>query len=580
VKRLQPIHRLAAFVLASSLIAACGGGGSSGGVTPGGGGVTLGGGGATPTPSPTAVPTTSLACGTGVGASDIARTNFSELATVRHAPIRVANTGDTYEPGTLAVTYDASYASGASTEVAARESEVGRQIGTLQFAALGKITHILRVSGDNVDAIAASLREQPGVESVSLVQKRYSQDVSHVYLTNDPYFEGFGQAPTLYESASIPGQWDMHVVGLRCAMAYSQAADVPSGVTANANALGNPSVKIAIIDTGEDTTHPELASKIVYEKTIVNGVTSNTTNDPDGHGTDVSGLAAAAAANGVGFIGDGGNVSIMGYRVFPTPTSACDNPGSSDPSCSASTGDIAAAINDAVANGASVISMSLGGGNCVGGVDTDTTEGTAVQNALAHNVIVVAAAGNSGGNAVDAPACATGVIAVGASALDDGQPNGNGTAIGSASNPDEYVASYSQYGVPGAIAKSSLAWGIVAPGGDPAGDSDSDDLHWIENIWTSTPYDAKDDGTCTPDYQATNAIDDCRTLIAGTSMATPHVAGAIALILSVNSAYKSPTAMKALLCSTADDINDSKEGCGRLNVYRAMATAMGDPHLP
>jgi len=38
--------------------------------------------------------------------------------------------------------------------------------------------------------------------------------------------------------------------------------------------------------------------------------------------------------------------------------------------------------------------------------------------------------------------------------------------------------------------------------------------------------------------------------------------------------------MKTLLCTTADDISDGKEGCGRLNVYRAMATAVGDPKLP
>jgi hypothetical protein len=63
-------------------------------------------------------------------------------------------------------------------------------------------------------------------------------------------------------------------------------------------------------------------------------------------------------------------------------------------------------------------------------------------------------------------------------------------------------------------------------------------------------------------------------------MATPTVAGAAALIIAVNPSYKSPTKMKQLLCSTADDIGDSKEGCGRLNVYRAMATAVGDRSLP
>jgi hypothetical protein len=45
-------------------------------------------------------------------------------------------------------------------------------------------------------------------------------------------------------------------------------------------------------------------------------------------------------------------------------------------------------------------------------------------------------------------------------------------------------------------------------------------------------------------------------------------------------AYNSPSKMKALLCSTADDIGDAHQGCGRLNVYRAIATALHDPNLP
>ncbi len=63
-------------------------------------------------------------------------------------------------------------------------------------------------------------------------------------------------------------------------------------------------------------------------------------------------------------------------------------------------------------------------------------------------------------------------------------------------------------------------------------------------------------------------------------MATPHVAGAAALILAVNASYQSPAAMKQLLCQSADDISDSHQGCGRLNVYRAMATAIGDTSPP
>jgi subtilisin family serine protease len=114
---------------------------------------------------------------------------------------------------------------------------------------------------------------------------------------------------------------------------------------------------------------------------------------------------------------------------------------------------------------------------------------------------------------------------------------------------------------------------------------DADNLHWIESVWTSTPFmstasDTGFAGTCLADYPGSSGPVDCRAELAGTSMSSPIVAGAAALILAVNSSYQSPTAMKALLCTTADDIADPNEGCGRLNVYRAMAKALGDPSLP
>ena len=58
--------------------------------------------------------------------------------------------------------------------------------------------------------------------------------------------------------------------------------------------------------------------------------------------------------------------------------------------------------------------------------------------------------------------------------------------------------------------------------------NDNNNLHWIENIWTTTPFvsspsDTAFLGSCTSDFMTTSQTD-CRTLIAGTSMATPHVA--------------------------------------------------------
>jgi subtilisin family serine protease len=464
-----------------------------------------------------------------------------------------------------------------------------------------------------MSSIEATLRAQPGVESVAPTgAKRFSTTVSSPYFTNDPYFNGFTATQNeaaqnlnlntyhvgpYEESSNVPGQWDMHAIGLENAFAYSQSNN--GSTVMKPLAIGSLSIKIAIIDTGEDSTHPELASKVAYQKCFItnpSGVasTSNFETDELGHGTDVSGIAAATTNNTFGFAGAGGNSVIYGYRVFPTPDDNCTNDTTNDNQCGSDTVDIASAIDDAVARGVNVISMSLGGNTCGTGSgfaangDSDPTEGAAVAEAIAHNIVVVAAAGNSGGTGVASPGCDTGVIAVGATSLADGSANGSSVPGGSPTAPIEYVTSYTQTGSPNTY-QSSASWGIVAPGGDPQSDTDEDDLHWIENIWTTTPYmssptDTSFEGECDNDYPSStlSTVPDCRTLIAGTSMATPHVAGAAALILAVNPSYQSPSAMKQLLCSTADTltVTTSTQGCGRLNVYRAMAKALSDPNLP
>ena len=119
----------------------------------------------------------------------------------------------------------------------------------------------------------------------------------------------------------------MHAVQLEHAFGYSVSGNAP---VTNANAVGSSSVKIALIDTGQDTTHPELGtSKVVYQKCFItnpNGSqsTSNFTTDPWGHGTDVAGIAAAATNNALGFTGAGGLAPVIyGYRIFPTPDDNC-----------------------------------------------------------------------------------------------------------------------------------------------------------------------------------------------------------------------------------------------------------------
>lgn len=529
--------------------------------------------------------------------TDVASTGGSGAtiaAVTRHAVRRTSTSVPM--SGVIEVAYHTAMIGNPASAIDARVASFGgAKIGAFSFAKTGYSTRVLHVNTSSLSSAEAALRSVPGVVSVTQARRLRPFAVSSVYLGTDPYFKGYtGTSAPLYQTSTTGGQWDMHIVQLEHAFEYSQSGNGSNVV--NANAIGSQNVKLAIIDTGEDVTQPELAKAHIVrtECFITNEAgTSQSTGtyvtDPDGHGTDVTGIAEASPNNDYGFVGDAGDVSLMLYRVFPTPDDNCTNENSTDAQCSAADTDIASAIDDAVANGANVISMSLGGDTCGSGSgyaadgDPSTVEGQAVANAIASGVIVVAAAGNGGTEGVAAPGCDSGVIAVGASAYNDG--TANGTTSSPSSTPGEYVASYSQYGATN-TANSTSSWGLVAPGGDPStaeadatSASSIDYLHWVENIWTSTPYDSNYAGNCDASSEFGEA-GNCRTLIAGTSMATPHVAGAAALILSVNSAYQSPTKMFDLLCSTADNIGDPHQGCGRLNVYRAMAKALGDSNPP
>ncbi len=547
-----------------------------------------GGGGSTPSVSTTPVSSTSPGGGSASAYTCPSSATQSSVATSSSGAGVASGSRRTYRKALpltpsdqlLEVTYRTAAVPNPEQTIDAHVAGLGAtNVAELGFDRLGLTTRVLHVSPANFSSAESALRSQPGVVSVDAARRRSTFTVSEPYLGTDPFFDGAtGAGAPLYESESgVGGQWDMHIVELEHAFDYSQSGN---SVVANANALGSTSVKLAIIDTGEDVTHPELElADIVRTRCFItnNSGTQSTSDyvaDPDGHGTDVTGIAEGSPKNGHYFTGDAGGVALMLYRVFPTPDDNCTNPNSTDDQCSATDVDIASAIDDAVSNGANVISMSLGGDTCSNGQDPSGTEGEAVANAIAHDVIVVAASGNSGGQGVAAPACDTDVIAVGASAYYDGEPN----ATGYNGPNSEYVANYTQYGSTN-TADNASSWGIVAPGGDPTNDTDPYNLHWIENIWTTTPYDSNFAGSCNFDPFAGDS-GDCLTFIAGTSMATPHVSGAAALVLSVDSGYQSPSAMKTLLCETADDIKAADQGCGRLNVYRALAKALKDPDPP
>ncbi len=176
--------------------------------------------------------------------------------------------------------------------------------------------------------------------------------------------------------------------------------------------------------------------------------------------------------------------------------------------------DIEAGIEWAVDNGADIISMSLGGGDYTGYCDEDPLANKSNW-AVDQGVVVVASSGNYG-SAVVAPACGTKVIAVGA--VDE----------------NDVKASFSN---------SGTALDFVAPG-----------------VSILSTYSCHVSGlSCDNIYYAYGS---------GTSMATPHVAGMIALILQIDSSL-TPSEVKQVLIDTSVDLGvtgkDDDYGYGRID---------------
>jgi len=438
----------------------------------------------------------------------------------RHLPAIV------YSPTQLVVTYRTAAFSTTSNTVLQLESLTGvrhaRGLGPQEGETFRRV--LAWNPGTDLQAIRQRLLTESGVVGVERVQMRYP--LSAAVMPNDAYFTQLYQWPLFRIDA--PDAW---------------------GLT-----TGDPTITIAVIDTGYDEQAPELTSKVVYAERVIDGVVTvdppsapnGAAQDTDGHGTNVSGIAAAATNNGSEIAGVGYNVKLQEYDIF-TPTTST-NAGA------ATTADEAQAVYDAVAQGARIISISLGGPES-GGIDT--TEYEAIEYALAHGVTVVAASGNESAPTVDYPAAYPGVISVGASALNDrSAPQQYSTA-------SEYVASYSNTG-PGLT--------LVAPGGDPSSTADDDPLHWILSIDSLT---AIGENACTGETEA-----NCLLYFAGTSEAVPQVAGTAALMLSQNGTL-TPSQIASILQATSDNINDAHQGHGRLNAYRAVAAATGTPaNLP
>lgn len=156
---------------------------------------------------------------------------------------------------------------------------------------------------------------------------------------------------------------------------------------------------LAIVDTGVDVKHPDLASKMLPGYNAFDDNTNVT--DGNGHGTHCAGIAAALTNNGVGVAGYAPNVKILPVQVLSAEGSG-------------SYATVAAGIVWAADHGAKVISMSLGGPS------NSPVVAEAVKYALSKDAMLIAAMGNSGRGAngntpiKSYPAAIPGVMSVGA----------------------------------------------------------------------------------------------------------------------------------------------------------------------
>jgi subtilisin family serine protease/subtilase family serine protease len=390
-------------------------------------------------------------------------------------------------------------------------------------AANGQV--LTEVPGRGVALVAVS----QGDEQAAIARYRRNPNVVHA----EPNYVRSIPEPTAHDGGAVVPrdthfgqQWGFHnagqefyciawVFGDLCFFQGTPGADIDAP-EAWAISTGSPAVTVAVIDTGIDYNHPDLATHYAGGYDFVHGTFDPL--DDHGHGTHVAGTIAAsidnltgspAAAEGV--VGVAPQARILAYKVCAGDGTCTDFA-------------VIQAIARAVADGAQVINMSLG--------DTVYSQSLAdaVQAAWNAGVVIVAGAGNDGVTTPFYPAALDNVIAVGAF------------------DQDHRRASFSNYG----------NWvDISAPG----------------NYILSTYPASKCEEAGTPGDTG------CYAWLSGTSMATPHVAGAAALLWSRGDVTNKVQVVDLLL-RTADPSGVSSVRLdtwtihGGLNLHDAMSDGL------
>ena len=343
--------------------------------------------------------------------------------------------------------------------------------------------------------------------------------------------------------ANYSQQWALNNTGQTINTAGSVMGDVSTEIglsraDMNVNlawdyTTGNSTVKIGILDTGIDSTHPDLRSSIGgtgFDATYnFNGVP----RDSNGHGTNCAGLIGAGINNSIGVAGIAGNSKIFSYKIFKA---------------NGTTNNVAIgrAFDTAVARGIMVFNNSWGG------LTPNSTVTNAINNAYtnAHGGlggVILFASGNGGNDSLDYPATLSNVITIGASTPHD-QKKAPGTG-----NQFYWGSNYG--GNLCALAPTNCyTTDIQGAGGNSSGDYD-------ENF-------------------------------GGTSASCANGTGVAALILSISTVFTSSQVKDFLIrgCEKVENIAYDKKtsygrwndytGYGRLNAYNSVRLAGGSDKTP
>ncbi|MFG3343651.1 S8 family serine peptidase [Streptomyces sp. NPDC048018] len=280
-------------------------------------------------------------------------------------------------------------------------------------------------------------------------------------------------------------------------------------------------VKIAVLDTGVDKTHDDLRTRVVGER---NFSPSADAVDRVGHGTHVASIAAGTGARSGGrFKGVAPGAELISGKVL-------DDEGYGDDSA------VMAGMEWAAAEGADVVNLSLGHGDSPG---VDPLEATIDRLSAEKGILFAVAAGNdgeAGASTVGSPGSADAALTVGAV------------------DKDDRLAPFSSTGP--RVGDGAVKPDVTAPG--------------VAVTAAAAPGSAIDTDPATP-HPAPGYLQ-----IDGTSMATPHVAGAAAILKQRHPDWKYAELKGALVASAEGGANLTafQQGSGRVQVDRALSQSV------